>query len=48
MELKKEQDRLVIEKEHLWDSRIKLEMIVVDSCQYVLESTMKMDVLTRV
>ena len=47
-ELKKEQDHLVVEKAHLFDKWVKLEETVADACQYVLESTMKMDVLTRV
>ena len=34
-ELKKEQDRLVAEKVHLWGSRVILEEALVDACQHV-------------
>ena len=46
-ELKKEQYRLVIEKAHLWDSRVKLEEEVTESYHHVLESTTEMDAVEK-
>ena len=46
-ELKKEIDHLVVEKAHLFDSWVKLEATVVDSCKHVLESTTKPDAVAR-
>ena len=31
-ELKKEKDRLVVEKVHLWDNKVRLEEAVFDAC----------------
>ena len=45
--LKKEQDLLVVEKAHLFDSQVKLKEEVADSYQHVLESTGEMDVMAR-
>ena len=45
--LKKEQDRLVVEKAHLFYSKVKLEATVVDSCQYVSKSTAELDAVAR-
>ena len=46
-EFKKEQDRLVVEKVHLWDNRVRLEEVVSDACQHVFESTEELDVLGK-
>ena len=46
-ELKKETDHLIVEKEHLFDNRVELEVAVADSSQYVLESTADLDVVAR-
>ena len=32
-ELKKEQDRLVVKKEQLWDHRVQLENVISEVCQ---------------
>ena len=47
MEMKKEKDRLVFEKEKLWDTRLQLEEAVLDACQHVYESTMKLNVVEK-
>ena len=46
-ELKKEQDRLVDEKAHLWEIRVWLEEAVFDSCQHVCETTTELDTVER-
>ena len=47
MELKKEQDRIVIKKEQLQDSRVRLKEAVLDACQHLLESTTELDAIER-
>ena len=46
-DLKKETDHIIVEKAHLSNSQVQVEVVVVDSCQYVLESTTKLDVVDR-
>ena len=46
-ELKKKQDRLLVEKAQLWDHKVRLEDDVSDACQYVHESTTKLDSVER-
>ena len=45
--LKKEKDRLVVEKAHLFASRVQLKVSVTNACQYVLESTTELVVVAR-
>ena len=47
MELKKEQDRIVIKKEQLQDSRVQLEEAVLDAFQYVYHIIAEIDAVER-
>ena len=46
-EFKKEWDRLVVEKVHLWDNIVRLEDVVSDAFQHVFESMVELDVLAK-
>ena len=41
--LKKEQDRLIVEKAQLWENKVCLEKVVSVACQQVPENTEEMD-----
>ena len=46
-QLEKETNRLIVKKEHLFDSRVGLEGAIVDANQYILESTTELDTVSR-
>ena len=46
-EFKKEKDRLVVEKVHLWDNILRLEDVVSDAFQHVFESMEELDALVK-
>ena len=46
-ELKKDQDRLTMEKAQLWNARVFIKRVVSVSCQKVLEITVDMDAKER-
>ena len=47
-ELKKEQDRLVIEKAQHWDRRVQLENVISKVCQWVPEAVANEDAEAKV
>ena len=46
-ELKKETNRLIVEKAHLFDSWVQVEVVVADACKHVNENTTKLDAVMR-
>ena len=46
-ELKKETNRLVVEKVHLFSCRGKMEEAITDSCQYIHESIAELDAVAK-
>ena len=46
-EMTKEIDHLVVEKSHLFDSRVQVEATIMEACKHVSENTMKLNVVTK-
>ena len=46
-ELKKEIDHLILEKAHLFDSRLQVEVVVVDACKNIGKNTAELDAVVK-